>query len=248
MNWDQIEGDWKQFKGKVQEKWGKLTDDELDIIGGKRDRLAGKIEEKYGVAKEEVEKQLHEFLNTKQGEVMYKKIFTVLIFALGIVFNTPLSYGEQKTTTVEETSTQTTLTPASAKSKKAAPGTTTTTLNTKYTTTKEGEPRIVLDQEALKKMSATLCIDGFKSYVSNDKKNICGGQVSAPDIAYSCVWNKKGEAAFAATSRGPCNLDFTQHVGSIVVTKTDYISRPPLPYGSEAHCCVREAKDSSASN
>lgn len=62
MNWDQIEGDWKQFKGKVREKWGKLSDDELDIIEGKKDRLAGKIQEKYGIAKEEAEKQLHDFL------------------------------------------------------------------------------------------------------------------------------------------------------------------------------------------
>ncbi len=64
MNWDQIEGNWKQFKGKVKEKWGMLTDDELNTIGGKRDRLAGKIQEKYGIMKEEADKQLHEFLNS----------------------------------------------------------------------------------------------------------------------------------------------------------------------------------------
>lgn len=62
MNWDQVEGNWKRFKGEAKEKWGKLTDDELNIIEGKRDKLAGKIQEKYGVAKEEAEKQLHEFL------------------------------------------------------------------------------------------------------------------------------------------------------------------------------------------
>ena len=67
MNWDQIEGDWKQFKGKIKEKWGKLTDDELNTIEGKRDRLAGKIQEKYGIVKEEAEKQLHEFLNSKES-------------------------------------------------------------------------------------------------------------------------------------------------------------------------------------
>src|ERR1051325_8743182 len=47
MNWDTIEGNWKQFKGHVQEKWGKLTDDNLDAIAGKREQLAGKIEETY---------------------------------------------------------------------------------------------------------------------------------------------------------------------------------------------------------
>jgi uncharacterized protein YjbJ (UPF0337 family) len=58
MNWDRIEGDWKQFKGSVLQKWGKLTDDQLDVIAGKRDRLGGKIQEAYGISKEETEKQL----------------------------------------------------------------------------------------------------------------------------------------------------------------------------------------------
>lgn len=178
---------------------------------------------------------------------MSKQIsLTGLSLALGIIFISQLAYAEKKTTTVVETSTQTSSTPTVSKSKKAA--TTTTTYNTRYTTTKESEPRIVLDQEALKKMSHTLCTEGFKSYVSNDKKNICGGQATMPDIAYSCVWNKKGDAAYAATSRGPCNLDFTEHLGSIVVTKGYYTSHPPLPYGSEAQCCVRTAKDAIASN
>lgn len=68
MNWDQIEGDWEQFKDKVKEKWGKLNDDELNVIEGKKDRLAGKLQEKYGIAKEEVEKQLHEFLNSNEKD------------------------------------------------------------------------------------------------------------------------------------------------------------------------------------
>lgn len=175
---------------------------------------------------------------------MIKKVsLVILVLTAGVVLHVGSSYGEQRTTTVEEVSTQTT--PAAAKSKKAA---TTTTTSTRYTTTKEGEPRIVLDQEALKKMSKTLCTEGFKSYVSNDNKNLCGGQAASPDIAYSCVWDKKGEAAYADTVRGPCNLDFTEHLGSIIVTKTDYVSRPPLPYGSEAQCCVRMARDSMASN
>lgn len=62
MNWDQIEGNWKQYKGKIREKWGFLTNDDLDKIAGKRDLLVGKIEEKYGITKARVEQALDEFL------------------------------------------------------------------------------------------------------------------------------------------------------------------------------------------
>jgi uncharacterized protein YjbJ (UPF0337 family) len=58
MNWDRIEGNWKQFKGNVKQQWGKLTDDQLDVIAGKRDHLVGKIQESYGISKDETEKQL----------------------------------------------------------------------------------------------------------------------------------------------------------------------------------------------
>ena len=58
MNWDQIAGNWKQVKGVVKEKWGKLTDDDVDIIAGKRDILLGKIQERHGIAREEAEKQV----------------------------------------------------------------------------------------------------------------------------------------------------------------------------------------------
>jgi uncharacterized protein YjbJ (UPF0337 family) len=61
MNWDRIEGDWKQLKGTVKEKWGQLTDDDLDIVAGKRDQLAGKIQSRYGIAKDEAEKQVDEW-------------------------------------------------------------------------------------------------------------------------------------------------------------------------------------------
>jgi uncharacterized protein YjbJ (UPF0337 family) len=61
MNWDRIEGNWKQFKGKVKEQWGKLTDDNLDIIAGNRDRLAGKVQEAYGISKDEAMKQIKRF-------------------------------------------------------------------------------------------------------------------------------------------------------------------------------------------
>ncbi|MBR9988048.1 MAG: CsbD family protein [Desulfosarcina sp.] len=58
MNWDQIKGNWKQVKGGVRERWGKLTDDDVDVIAGKRDVLLGKIQEKHGIAREEAEKEL----------------------------------------------------------------------------------------------------------------------------------------------------------------------------------------------
>jgi uncharacterized protein YjbJ (UPF0337 family) len=58
MNWDQIAGNWKQVKGAVRQKWGKLTDDDVDVIAGKRDILLGKIQEKHGIAREEAEKEL----------------------------------------------------------------------------------------------------------------------------------------------------------------------------------------------
>ena len=58
MNSDKIEGNWKQIKGKVKEQWGKLTDDDLDVIAGKRDQLLGRIQERHGIAKDEAHKQL----------------------------------------------------------------------------------------------------------------------------------------------------------------------------------------------
>jgi len=61
MAWDQIEGNWKQFKGKVKETWGDLTDDEIDQIAGKRDILLGKIQERYGMQKDEAERKLRDF-------------------------------------------------------------------------------------------------------------------------------------------------------------------------------------------
>lgn len=61
MNWDQISGNWKQFKGTVKERWGKLTDDDLTVVAGKRDKLTGILQERYGYAKEQAEKELDEF-------------------------------------------------------------------------------------------------------------------------------------------------------------------------------------------
>lgn len=61
MNWDIVEGNWKQFKGKVKAQWGNLTDDQLDVIAGKRVELAGRIQEAYGVTLDEAEKQIERF-------------------------------------------------------------------------------------------------------------------------------------------------------------------------------------------
>ncbi|HRN07703.1 MAG TPA: CsbD family protein [Ottowia sp.] len=61
MNEDTIAGNWKQFKGKVKEQWGKLTDDDLDVIAGKRDQMVGRMQELYGIAKDEAEKQLSDW-------------------------------------------------------------------------------------------------------------------------------------------------------------------------------------------
>ena len=58
MNWDQIAGNWKQAKGKVREQWGKLTDDDIEVIAGKRDQLIGRVQERYGVAKEKAEEEV----------------------------------------------------------------------------------------------------------------------------------------------------------------------------------------------
>ena len=61
MNEDTIAGNWKQFKGKVKEQWGKLTDDDLDVIADKRDQMVGRMQERYGIAKDEAEKQLSDW-------------------------------------------------------------------------------------------------------------------------------------------------------------------------------------------
>lgn len=58
MNWDQVEGNWRDVKGQIQQKWGKLTDDDLDQAEGRRERLIGKIQARYGEAKEDIEKKV----------------------------------------------------------------------------------------------------------------------------------------------------------------------------------------------
>ena len=58
MNWERIQGNWKQVAGQAKEQWGKLTEDDIDVVAGRRDRLAGRIQERYGVSLDEAEKQV----------------------------------------------------------------------------------------------------------------------------------------------------------------------------------------------
>ena len=64
MNWDRIEGNWKQFKGQVRQKWGKLTDDDLNVIEGNRMELAGRLQQRYGYAKNQAEREIDSWLKS----------------------------------------------------------------------------------------------------------------------------------------------------------------------------------------
>ena len=66
MNWDRIQGNWKQMTGTLKQKWGKLTDDEFTEIGGHRDKLVGKIQERYGIARDEAEKQVNDWESSQR--------------------------------------------------------------------------------------------------------------------------------------------------------------------------------------
>ena len=68
MNSDQLQGKWTQIKGSVRERWGKLTDQDLEVIGGKHDQLIGTIQERYGIAKEEAQKQVDDWKATDQDD------------------------------------------------------------------------------------------------------------------------------------------------------------------------------------
>jgi len=63
MNWDRIEGQWKQLKGRVKERWGDLSDDEFDRIEGKRDLLVGRIQERYGISRDKADEQVRDWEN-----------------------------------------------------------------------------------------------------------------------------------------------------------------------------------------
>jgi len=73
MNWDQIEGKWKEMKGQLREKWGNLTDDDLEMIAGRRDQLIGRLQVRYGIAKEDASKQVDEFVSSLKPKVKEMK-------------------------------------------------------------------------------------------------------------------------------------------------------------------------------
>lgn len=66
MNWDIVEGNWKQLKGSAKEQWGKLTDDDLDVAAGKRDKLVGLVQEKYGKARDEAEREVDDYFRNRE--------------------------------------------------------------------------------------------------------------------------------------------------------------------------------------
>ncbi len=65
MEWNRVEGKWREIKGRVKEKWGKLTDDDLNIINGRREQLEGKIQQRYGLAKEQIRKDIDEWYSSQ---------------------------------------------------------------------------------------------------------------------------------------------------------------------------------------
>ena len=68
MNWDRIEGKWKQLKGSVKQQWGKLTDDDLDYIAGKRESFIGKLQERYGIQRDEAQKRIDDWAKLQKEQ------------------------------------------------------------------------------------------------------------------------------------------------------------------------------------
>jgi uncharacterized protein YjbJ (UPF0337 family) len=70
MNWDRVQGNWKQMAGKAREQWGKLTDSDWEMVAGKKDQLVGRIQERYGIAKDEANRQADEWVRSMPDEEM----------------------------------------------------------------------------------------------------------------------------------------------------------------------------------
>jgi uncharacterized protein YjbJ (UPF0337 family) len=70
MNWDRIEGNWKEMKGRIKQQWGELTDDDLSVMNGKRDELAGRLQQRYGYAKDRAEREIDDWLSRNQPDRM----------------------------------------------------------------------------------------------------------------------------------------------------------------------------------
>jgi hypothetical protein len=171
--------------------------------------------------------------------------------AVGICLSTflvsQLAYG-QTTQTTTSTYEQTTVTPTAkpvVKKKRAVPMK--EEIETKViTTTTPGEPRKALSTEDLEKLERgnnLLCEEGYRSYVGDERKNVCFEKAKAPDIAYTCVYKKKGSPTFSDLKKGPCTLDFADYKSSIIITKELYPkgTRAPLDLGETAYCCYRAA-------
>ena len=71
MNWDRIEGNWKQMKGAVKDKWGKLTDDQFTSIAGKRDKLVGHVQEAYGLSRDDADKQVKDWEDSQNDSTRH---------------------------------------------------------------------------------------------------------------------------------------------------------------------------------
>jgi len=73
MNWDQVQGKWKQMKGQAKTRWGKLTDDDLDVIAGQKDQLVGRIQERYGIQKDQAQREVDEWNDELGRENEYQR-------------------------------------------------------------------------------------------------------------------------------------------------------------------------------
>src|SRR5215467_14351226 len=152
--------------------------------------------------------------------MLKKALFSILSLSMGSFLISSISYGQASGQTTQTTTTSTTLeqqtTQKATRTHKkvshpkstttAVPPASTTTVIQSNTTTTEVKPpppkevvHKVYDEEALKKMANTLCTNGFKAFVGATKKNVCSMKATAPDIAYTCVWDKEGNPAFAPT-------------------------------------------------
>ncbi|MBI3041952.1 MAG: CsbD family protein [Betaproteobacteria bacterium] len=74
MNWDRVEGNWRQLRGKFKEQWGVLTESQLEIVAGKRERLIGVLQESYGISKDEAERQVKEWENSEQRAAAFEQV------------------------------------------------------------------------------------------------------------------------------------------------------------------------------
>ena len=99
MDWNRVEGNWKQFKGAAKEKWGKLTDDDLDVIEGRREQLEGKLQQRYGFAKDQIHKDVDDWFRTAEisGPHWKAPAFAGAFFASCLLQNTARYFSSEMT-------------------------------------------------------------------------------------------------------------------------------------------------------